>query len=109
MKSINPNDLKTEIKDNIRVGCNTMVWGGPGIGKSDIPQQVAKDLGVSLLDFRANLFDPVDVRGIPHIMQEKDSGKRFLLHHVTGIQVFSLLTNCLLHPQLRRTLSCNSC
>ena len=52
MKSINPNDLKTEIKDNIRVGCNTMVWGGPGIGKSDIPQQVAKDLGVSLLDFR---------------------------------------------------------
>ena len=77
MKSINPNDLKTEIKDNIRVGCNTMVWGGPGIGKSDIPQQVAKDLGVSLLDFRANLFDPVDVRGIPHIMQEKETGKRF--------------------------------
>jgi hypothetical protein len=77
MKSINPNNLKSEIKDNIRVGCNTMIWGGPGIGKSDIPQQVANDLGVTLLDFRANLFDPVDVRGIPHIMQEKDSGKRY--------------------------------
>ena len=77
MKSINPNDLKTEIKDNIRVGCNTMIWGGPGIGKSDIPQQVAKELNLPLLDFRANLFDPVDVRGIPHIRQVKETGKRF--------------------------------
>ena len=77
MNNINPNDLKSEIKDNIRTGLNTMIWGGPGIGKSDIPQQVADDLDIPLLDFRANLFDPVDVRGIPHIMQEQETGKRF--------------------------------
>ena len=39
---------------------------GPGIGKSEIPQQVANELNIPLLDFRANLFDPVDVRGIPY-------------------------------------------
>jgi len=77
MNNINPNDLKQEIKDNIRTGLNTMIWGGPGIGKSDIPQQVADELDIPLLDFRANLFDPVDVRGIPHIMQEQETGKRF--------------------------------
>ena len=43
-----------------------MIWGGPGIGKSEIPQQVANELNIPLLDFRANLFDPVDVRGIPY-------------------------------------------
>lgn len=77
MHSISPNNLVLEIKSNMRAELNTMIWGGPGIGKSDIPQQVADDLNMTLLDFRANLFDPVDVRGIPHIRQVKESGKRF--------------------------------
>jgi hypothetical protein len=54
-----------------------MIWGGPGIGKSDIPAQVAQELNIKLVDFRANLFDPVDVRGIPYIKQMKETGKRF--------------------------------
>lgn len=77
MHQINPKTLVSEIKANLRAGLNTMIWGGPGIGKSDIPAQVAKELGIGILDFRANLFDPVDVRGIPHIVSLKDSGKRF--------------------------------
>ena len=64
--TLDANTLKQEIRDNMRVNLNTMIWGGPGIGKSEIPQQVADELGVKLLDFRANLFDPVDVRGIPY-------------------------------------------
>ena len=66
MQTVTATDLKQEIRDNMRIGLNTMIWGGPGIGKSEIPQQVADDLNVPLLDFRANLFDPVDVRGIPY-------------------------------------------
>jgi len=77
MHQIRPTELKNEIKLNIKAGINTMIWGGPGIGKSDIPQQVADELNVTLLDFRANLFDPVDVRGVPHIAQVKETGKRF--------------------------------
>ena len=66
MQTVTATDLKQEIRDNMRIGLNTMIWGGPGIGNSEIPQQVANELNIPLLDFRANLFDPVDVRGIPY-------------------------------------------
>ena len=66
MQTVTATDLKQEIRDNMRIGLNTMIWGGPGIGKSEIPQQVADELNIPLHDFRANLFDPVDVRGIPY-------------------------------------------
>ena len=77
MHQIRPTKLIQEIKYNIKAGINTMIWGGPGVGKSEIPLEVASSLGVTLVDFRANLFDPVDVRGVPHIMQVKETGKRF--------------------------------
>ena len=77
MNSINPIKLKDEIKDCINAGYPDMIWGGQGIGKSEIPEQVAQELGVPLIDFRANLFDPVDVRGVPYIKQLKETGKRF--------------------------------
>ena len=77
MQSIKPSKLPGFIKTNLQAGLNTMICGGPGIGKSEIVQQVANDLNFGLVDFRANLFDPVDVRGVPHIMQVKDSTKRY--------------------------------
>lgn len=40
-------------------------WGPPGVGKSDIIKQAAKDRKWGLIDFRAVLRDPVDLRGIP--------------------------------------------
>jgi MoxR-like ATPase len=41
------------------------LWGAPGIGKSDIVRSIAKSLGWKLIEFRANLREPVDCRGIP--------------------------------------------
>ena len=77
MHTINPQNLMKELKDCIIAGYPAMIWGGPGIGKSEIPEQVAQELGVPLIDFRANLFDPVDVRGVPYIKQLKETNKRF--------------------------------
>jgi len=77
MHTISPNVLKDEIKINMRSGLNTMIWGAPGIGKSEIPQQVASELDMPLLDFRANLFDPVDVRGIPYLKQQDINSQKF--------------------------------
>ena len=77
MHTINPQKLKDELRDCLNAGYPAMIWGGPGIGKSEIPEQVAREMGVPLIDFRANLFDPVDVRGIPYIKQLKETGKRF--------------------------------
>ena len=77
MHQIRPRHLVQEIITNMRAGLNTMIWGGPGIGKSDIPQQISVQLNQKLLDFRANLFDPVDVRGVPFVVQLKESLRRF--------------------------------
>jgi len=46
---------------------SVFVWGPPGVGKSDVVAQVARGLGVRMIDIRANLLDPVDIRGLPHI------------------------------------------
>ena len=70
MQTINPLNLKLELKDCVLSGTPAMIWGGPGIGKSDIPNQVAAEMNMNIIDFRANLFDPVDVRGIPYLHQQ---------------------------------------
>jgi len=77
MHSINPSNLVKEILANMQSGLNTMIWGGPGIGKSEIPEQVAQTLNQTLLDFRSNLFDPVDVRGVPYVAQQSSTKQRF--------------------------------
>lgn len=50
---------------------SVMLWGPPGIGKSDLVKQLAQKLGkatdkkVNVTDVRLILFNPVDLRGIP--------------------------------------------
>lgn len=45
-----------------------MLWGPPGIGKSDIVQSVANDCGIELRDIRLAQLDPVDLRGVPTVV-----------------------------------------
>jgi hypothetical protein len=40
------------------------IWGSPGVGKSQIVAEVARDLEYEFLDVRASQLDPVDCRGI---------------------------------------------
>jgi hypothetical protein len=49
---------------------SVFLWGAPGIGKSDTVRQLAQSLGWTLIEFRANLREPVDCRGIPFCDQE---------------------------------------
>lgn len=42
-----------------------MLWGPPGIGKSDIIRQVAEKHQVPLQDIRLSQMEPSDLRGIP--------------------------------------------
>jgi hypothetical protein len=45
---------------------STMLWGEPGLGKSSIVYQVALALGGwKVIDFRANIRETVDLRGLP--------------------------------------------
>jgi len=43
------------------------IWGPPGVGKSSIVRKVAEDHNMVLLDIRASLLDPTDLRGIPTV------------------------------------------
>jgi hypothetical protein len=43
------------------------LWGPPGVGKSSLIHQAAKQLGLEVRDLRAVLLDPVDLRGLPVI------------------------------------------
>ena len=42
-----------------------MVWGPPGIGKSQIVAQVAAQHNVPVIDIRLSQMEPTDLRGIP--------------------------------------------
>lgn len=43
------------------------IWGPPGVGKSSVVRQIAERRSLPLLDVRASLLDPTDLRGIPSI------------------------------------------
>jgi hypothetical protein len=43
------------------------LWGPPGAGKSSVVRDVADANGLPLLDLRAALLDPTDIRGIPMV------------------------------------------
>ena len=46
------------------------LWGSPGIGKSSIVKQIAKDNEMEFIDLRLSLLDPTDLKGIPFFDKE---------------------------------------
>ncbi len=42
-----------------------MIWGSPGVGKSAVVREVARKLGIGLVDIRLAQREPVDMRGLP--------------------------------------------
>jgi len=42
-----------------------MLWGAPGVGKSQMVAQVAQNHGAPLIDIRLSQMEPSDLRGIP--------------------------------------------
>ena len=43
------------------------LWGPPGTGKSSLIRQAARTLTLAMVDVRATLLDPVDLRGLPRL------------------------------------------
>ena len=40
------------------------LWGPPGIGKSELVESIAKEMGGAMIDLRLGQMDPTDIRGI---------------------------------------------
>jgi hypothetical protein len=53
--------------DSVHAGQHTpvMIWGPPGIGKSQIVAQIARARSVPMIDIRLSQMEPSDLRGIP--------------------------------------------
>ena len=46
------------------------LWGPPGIGKSELVEDIAQDLGGLMIDLRLGQMEPTDIRGIPFYNKE---------------------------------------
>ncbi|MBL8532413.1 MAG: AAA family ATPase [Betaproteobacteria bacterium] len=42
-----------------------MIWGPPGVGKSELVRDTARRAGVGVIDLRLSQLEPTDLRGIP--------------------------------------------
>lgn len=62
-----PSELLTALKAVLTTRRPAYIWSGPGLGKSSLVRQAAGALGLGLIDLRATLIDPVDLRGIPTV------------------------------------------
>jgi dynein-related subfamily AAA family protein len=62
-----PSEVEAALITCIEANRPPCLWGSPGIGKSKIMAQVAAATSRRLIDVRAVLLDPVDLRGLPHV------------------------------------------
>ncbi len=60
-----PRDIAQALNVCIDKQRPVMIWGPPGVGKSDTAAQVAAARGAELRDVRLNLMDPTDIKGFP--------------------------------------------
>lgn len=66
-RTVTPNGAKASIMAALRKKRPIFLWGPPGIGKSDIVQQITDSLTNSfLIDIRLSLWEPTDIKGIPY-------------------------------------------
>jgi dynein-related subfamily AAA family protein len=64
-----PSDIASSLQLLAQIQKPAFLWGPPGVGKSQVVAQVATALGIRLIDIRAILLDPVDLRGLPTLEQ----------------------------------------
>lgn len=69
MLSANVSEIARHLNTIIKGGLKTsiMMWGAPGIGKSSVVAQVAKDHEMEVTDVRLSQLAPTDLRGLPYV------------------------------------------
>jgi hypothetical protein len=70
---MNPQSAKRSLDHLCRRKVPVFLWGPPGIGKSSIVSQIAKERGIGYIDLRLSLLDPTDLRGIPFFDTKSDN------------------------------------
>lgn len=63
--TLTPSQLPELLKTYHKAQIPLFLWGSPGVGKSSIVHQYAKNVDALVVDVRLSQFDPVDLRGLP--------------------------------------------
>ena len=66
-----PTRLKSVLSTLIATKWAAFIWGPPGVGKSSLVREVALEAKLQVIDLRASLLDPTDVRGITSVIGGK--------------------------------------
>jgi len=66
-----PKELKSALLKAMPAKLPILIKGAPGIGKSDIVEQVAKELKMDLIISHPVVSDPTDAKGLPAIVDGK--------------------------------------
>lgn len=68
MRTVSPSEAIKSLMCCLDLQMPSFLWGPPGIGKSDIVKLIGKKTGRQVIDIRLNLWEPTDVKGIPHLV-----------------------------------------
>ena len=72
-RTVSPNEAKSALTHCIKLQRPIMMWGAPGIGKSDIVKQIADLEGREVIDIRLPLWEPTDIKGIPYYNSKENN------------------------------------
>ena len=70
-----PRDVKTLLSRCMKVGRPAMIWGPPGVGKSELIAEIGAEAGRPVIDMRLLLLEPTDIKGIPYYDTETKTMK----------------------------------
>lgn len=70
-----PRDVRTLLTRCMKVGRPAMIWGPPGIGKSDLIAEIGRETNRPVIDMRLLLLEPTDIKGIPYFDPETTTMK----------------------------------
>jgi hypothetical protein len=67
---VKPSDVMLALATLLPTRRPLYLWGPPGVGKSSLVRQAAQQASLDVLDLRAVLLDPVDLRGLPCLHED---------------------------------------
>lgn len=70
INTVNPKIAAKAITKAIKRRRPVMLWGPPGIGKSDVVAQIGQATNRPIIDIRLALWDPTDIKGMPYLDAE---------------------------------------
>jgi hypothetical protein len=69
-RTVTVRDAKSRLLRCFKKQRPVFLWGPPGVGKSEVVNDLTEELGGFMIDLRLGQMDPTDIRGIPYFNKE---------------------------------------